>query len=121
MDRDFNDRMQRLLEELDRHLQNLDRLAAERRNRPTDAHSPIAAVAGNASVALIRFCKDCHFSELHMSPKEQWICAHPSSLYQEKQSLVTGHIPEPRQLQCWEARFAWDNYCGKAGRHGESR
>jgi hypothetical protein len=122
MDRDFYDRMQRLLEELDRHLQNLDRLAAERGNRPTDAHSPIAAVAGNASVAPIRFCKDCRFSELDTSPKERWICSHPTSRYQPKRSLVTGHLPEPFQLQCETAReFETEKRCGRGGRHWEQR
>jgi hypothetical protein len=121
MDKDVYDQMQRLLEDQRRELLNLDRLQ-ERLNQPNYAHSTIATVTGNASVAPIRLCKDCRFAELHISPEEQWICSHPTSRYQPKRSLVTGHLQEPHQLHCETAReFDIENRCGRAGRQWEQR
>lgn len=67
-------------------------------------------------------CKDCRFSELHVSPEEKWICSHRASRHQSPRSLVTGHLPDPVQLECKTARtFEMDNLCGPAGRHWEQR
>jgi hypothetical protein len=121
MDRDVYDRMQRLLEDQRRILLDLDR-RRERLNRLNDVHSPIAAVAGTASVAPIRFCKDCRFAQLQTSPTEEWICSHPTSLSKPKQSLVTGNTPAPYRKSCWLAReWDWDGACGPLGRYWEQR
>jgi hypothetical protein len=120
------DVLRSLREERDRVMQNIARLQ-ERLKRLDDAdpaqkaRQPIAAIHGDNTMTEPRLCKDCRFSELHTTPKEQWVCAHPSSRYQFKQSPVTGRIPEPRQLSCWEARWDLDNRCGEGGRHWEKR
>jgi hypothetical protein len=84
--------------------------------------SATVAAGGNATTHQMVLCKDCRFSELHMSPLTEWICSHPTSRYQPKTSLVTGDTPDPHQLLCSHARwFDTDNQCGPRGRHWEQR
>jgi hypothetical protein len=121
MDKNFDE----LMKEIDENQRRLDEILARPKRRSgnrIDTHLPIPAIHGDKTMTQARFCKDCRFSELHTSPQEQWVCVHPSSRYQPAQSLVTGHIPEPRQLKCAEARFMWENnYCAKEGRHWDQR
>jgi hypothetical protein len=67
-------------------------------------------------------CIDCRFAELQITPKEAWICGHPTSLYHPRQSLVTGAVFKPYQLKCADARFSFlGASCGEEGRHWEPR
>ena len=72
-------------------------------------------------VTQLRFCVDCRFAELHTSPDERWVCAHPTSLWQPPQSLVTGSTPKAYQLECFYVRTLSRGTCGSEGRHWARR
>jgi hypothetical protein len=50
----------------------------------------------------------------------EFICLHPTSLYQRPASVVTGEAPPVRQLPCESARSGLhENSCGPEGRYWE--
>lgn len=70
----------------------------------------------------MKLCIDCRFAELVTSPREVWMCSHPTSVFRRPRSPVTGTTPDPVPLECRQARwFDDDGRCGLSGRFWELR
>jgi hypothetical protein len=65
-------------------------------------------------------CKDCRFADQQPRASD-WLCTHPSSLYQPAQNLVTGQTPAAWRMSCYSARLSESrDHCGLTGRYFES-
>ncbi len=66
----------------------------------------------------MKLCKDCrHAIEPASGDEADWICSHPSSLFQ-RQSRVTGEM-QSDQLKCSLVRNIGE--CGSAGKYWAAR